>query len=340
MKQDIKNLTLNELKAAVTAMGEPAHRAQQIFSWLYGKNADSFSMMTNLPRRFISRLEKKFTVAPLECEKRLRAKDGTEKFLWRLEDGKHVETVLIKHGKRKTLCLSTQVGCRFRCPFCASGAMGFSRNLTVSEIVGQLLSAQKLTATRVTNVVFMGIGEPLDNYDNLVRSIFIINSPQGPAIGARRITVSTCGITPGILKLKDIGLQVELAVSLHASNNELRNELVPINRKYPLRKLIDACKEYHKKTKRIITIEYTLIPGKNDSNGDADKLARIAHEINAKVNLIACNPSDSAASAASDKDALRPFASRLRSKKITVTCRKPRGDDIFAACGQLAGGQS
>ncbi len=336
MKKDIRDLTLEELKEEVAGMGEPSHRARQIFLWLNRKNAASFGEMTDLPKRFMAKLERRFAVGTLGLAERLVSKDGTEKFLWGMEDGEYVETVLIREKGRRTLCLSTQVGCRFKCPFCASGMRGLIRNLRVSEIVNQLLLVQKVCDCRVTNVVFMGMGEPLDNYDNLVKAIRIINHPDGVGLGARKITVSTCGVVPGILKLKDIGLQVELSVSLHASSDSLRDELVPVNRKYPLRKLISACRRYYEETGRVVTLEYTLIKDKNDSAGDAEKLAVIAKDLKAKVNLIACNPIAELGRGRSDRKSINLFMERLRSRGVTVTLRKSRGTDILAACGQLA----
>ncbi|MFH1552167.1 MAG: 23S rRNA (adenine(2503)-C(2))-methyltransferase RlmN [Candidatus Omnitrophota bacterium] len=336
MKRDIRDLVPEELKREITAMGEPAHRARQIFMWLNRKSADSFTEMTDLPKRFITELDKRFVIGALECAEQLKSKDGTEKFLWRLEDGQYIETVLIREARRRTLCLSTQVGCRFKCPFCASGIKGFIRDLRASEIVNQLLQAQKLCDCRVTNIVFMGMGEPLDNYDNLEKAIRIINHPGGTGLGARKITVSTCGIIPGILKLQKIGLQVELSVSLHAASNHLRDELVPVNRKYPLEKLISACEKYYKKTGRVITLEYTLIGDKNDSIEEAEKLGQIANRLKAKINLIECSPVCAGEGLKPDRKKLTLFVERLRSKKAAVTVRKSKGVDIMAACGQLA----
>jgi len=336
MKKDIRDLSLDELKEEITGMGQPPHRARQIFLWLNRKNAGSFDKMTDLPKSLIAQLKKKFIIGTLECAEHLKAKDGTEKFLWKLDDGEHVETVFIREKKRRTLCLSSQVGCRFKCPFCASGTGGFIRNLRVSEIIGQVLRAGEICACRMTNIVFMGMGEPLDNYDNLTGAIRMINHPDGAGIGARKITVSTCGIVPGILKLKEFPLQVELSVSLHAADDALRNELVPANRKYPLKELISACREYYEKTGRVITLEYALINGRNDSAGDAEKLARIAQKLKAKVNLIDCSPVAELACAGSGREKMGRFKERLRSEKVTVTVRKSRGGDILAACGQLA----
>jgi 23S rRNA (adenine2503-C2)-methyltransferase len=336
MKKDIRDIPLKELERQIILMGEPPHRARQIFAWLNRKNAGAFSEMTDLPRGLITRLEEKFVIGTLACEKRLIARDGTEKFLWRLADGRHVETVFIRSGKRATVCLSTQVGCRFACPFCASGMRGFKRNLTSGEIVEQLLLTQRSRGDRVTNVVFMGMGEPLDNYDNLIQAIRTINDPKGLNIGARKITISTCGIIPGILKLKDLGLQVELSVSLHAADDALRNELVPVNRKYPIGELVEALREYYESTNRVITLEYTLIKDKNDSLKNADKLAKIAKTLRAKVNIITYNPFAESSCGKTDRRKMELFRDRLRSKGVTATVRSPRGQDIMAACGQLA----
>ena len=335
-KKDICDFTLEELKEAIRSMGEAPHRANQIFLWINDKHAGSFTMMTDLPKELIKRLEENFLIGRLVCAEHLTSGDGAEKFLWELRDGEYMETVLIKEKNRRTLCLSTQVGCRFKCPFCASGMKGFKRNLTASEITGQVLSVRDITGARATNIVFMGMGEPLDNYENLMRSIRIINCPGGMNIGSRKITISTCGIVPGILKLKSIGLQVELSISLHAVKNDLRDELVPVNRKYPLNTLIRACKEYYKSTKRIITLEYTLIKGVNDSDEDAKSLAGIASGIKAKVNLIGYNIFSRFSGESSGGERTVFFKRYLYKKGITATIRKSRGGDILAACGQLA----
>ncbi|MDP8298798.1 MAG: 23S rRNA (adenine(2503)-C(2))-methyltransferase RlmN [Candidatus Tantalella remota] len=338
MKRDICDLTLEELEKEMTDMGEPRHRAKQVFRWVNGKYADSFEKMTNLPKGLIFELDSRFEIGRLVCAEHLSSKDGTEKFLWVLRDKEHIETVLIRERSRVTLCLSTQVGCRFRCPFCASGSKGFIRDLSVSEIVGQVAAAQKSFSGRVTNIVFMGMGEPLDNYDNLIKVIRILNHPDGGGIGARKMTVSTCGIVPEILKLKDLGVQVELSVSLHAANDSLRDELVPSNRKYPLNMLVEACVRYFKDTGRIITLEYTLIKNVNDREKDAAGLAGIAKRINAKVNLIACSSFPGSHSEGPERAAVEDFKQKLIKLGAKVTVRRSKGADIMAACGQLAAG--
>jgi 23S rRNA (adenine2503-C2)-methyltransferase len=336
-KQDIKDFTLKELEEAITGIDEPLYRAKQIFFWLYRKDAHSFREMNNLPDKLIDKLNRYYRIGSLDLRKQLESKDGTEKFLFKLSDGNFIETVLIHTQNRKTACLSTQVGCKFACSFCASGRMGFVRNLTPSEIVNQILFLEHELKHKITNYVLMGMGEPLDNYENTAKALFIMNNPGGLSAGARRITISTCGVIPGIDKLKDLGLQVNLSISLHATNNKLRDELVPINKRYPLEKLIEACERYIEKTGRAITLEYVLIKNKNHSLQDADRLAAIAKRLKAKVNLIACSgvpPLDFDSPCSKD---INLFINNLVERKVNVILRKSKGADIQAACGQLAG---
>lgn len=294
--------------------------------------------MTDIPKDLIARLENAFEIHLPVCEERLISADGTEKFLWKLRDGEMVESVLVK-GKgevtRRTICLSTQVGCKFKCPFCASGTRGFLRDLSASEIVGQLVSVQSLTSCRAGNVVFMGMGEPLDNYDNVIKAIRIMNDPAGLGIGARKITISTCGIVPAIERLKGLGLQIELSVSLHSAEDSLRDRLVPVNRKYPLKELERALSAYFKDTGRVVTLEYTLIKGVNDGENDARKLAALAKRLKAKVNLIACNPA-TMRTPGPEGGRKESFLDVLRRSGVTATLRRSKGSDIMAACGQLA----
>ncbi|MBL7072150.1 MAG: 23S rRNA (adenine(2503)-C(2))-methyltransferase RlmN [Candidatus Omnitrophica bacterium] len=336
MKKNILDYSFTELEKEIQLLGAPRHRAKQIFLWLYHKNADSFSKMTNLPKTFIKTLKSRFVIERVECAEHLTSCDGTEKFLWKLKDGEYVETVLIKEGARRTVCISTQVGCKFACPFCASGRKRFKRNLTICEIVDQLRLGAELSSSSITNIVFMGMGEPMDNYDNLINAIRVMNSPEGLGFAARRITISTCGIVPAIYRLKEENLQIELSISLHAADDKLRNILVPVNRKYPLKELLSACLAYHQKTKRLITLEYILLSGQNDSARDARKLAKLAKKMKAKVNLINYSPifaSDLAKVSTREK---LLFKNILRENKVTVTVRKSKGTDILAACGQLA----
>ncbi len=336
MKKDIRDLSLEELVSEMTAMEEPRHRAKQISKWLYSKGALSFEEMTDLPAALIKKLGEKFTARGIINEELRKSTDGTMKFLWKLPDGAFIESVMIPAGERRTVCVSTQAGCKFRCPFCASGQKGFLRNLSPGEITGQVIMVQRETGERVTNVVFMGMGEPLDNFPNLARAIRTMNRAEGMGIAARKITVSTCGLVPGIRQLKDLGLQIELSVSLHASNDKLRDVLVPVNRKYPVAELVSALQEYFADTGRVITLEYALIKNVNDSVKDAEQLAGIARKIKAKINLIRCNFAGSKDFEASSERAAEVFRRKLQDRGVTSTLRRSRGADIEASCGQLA----
>jgi 23S rRNA (adenine2503-C2)-methyltransferase len=336
-KKDIENLTFAELKAELESWGEPAYRARQVLEWVYQKGAESFAAMTDLPKGLRQRLEDEFWLGVLELTEQLRSKDGTEKFLFRLRDGQRIETVLIPSGGRRTLCLSTQVGCKFACAFCASGAGGFKRNLVPSEMLGQVRFLRHRLDVRLTNFVFMGMGEPLDNLDNLVRTVRIMNAPEGMGIAARRITISTVGIVPAIEKLENLGLQVSLSLSLHATTDVLRSRLLPVNRKYPLAELIKAGAHYARATGRMITIEYILISGLNDTDADARRLASLARKLRAKINLVPYSPGCGAGFAPSPGPRQEAFLQTLESLGVGATVRRSKGGDIRAACGQLAG---
>lgn len=336
-KNDIKNLTQNELKKELAKVKEPSYRAKQIFRWVYKKGISHFADIKNIPGVLKGKLEDKFFISILKLSEHFTSTDGTEKFLFELADGNFVETVLIKANKRKTVCLSTQVGCKFHCPFCASGRMGFVRDLLPSEITGQILYLRHGSKHEITNYVFMGMGEPLDNYENTSRAIHIMNDPEGMAIGARRITLSTCGIVPGIKKLEKLGLQINLSISLHATNDDLRNKLVPVNREYPIERLIKALEDYTEKKGRMITLEYALMDCKNDSDKEADKLAQIATRLKAKVNLIPYSGISGGGFKPSREERIKAFLEYLLGKNVKTTLRKSKGEDIKAACGQLAG---
>ena len=334
---DIRNLTFAELRAEFDSWGEPAYRAKQVFEWIYQKGADSFAAMTDLPKSLRQRLEDKFRLGVLELAEQLRSEDGTEKLLFRLTDGQLIEAVLIPSGGRRTLCLSTQVGCKFACVFCASGAGGFARNLLPSEMLGQILFLRDKLDVGLTNFVFMGMGEPLDNLDNLVRTVRIMNAPEGMGIAARRMTISTVGIVPAIEKLEGLGLQVSLSLSLHATTDELRSRLLPVNRKYPLAEVVKAGAHYARTTGRMITIEYILISSLNDSAADARRLASIARKLRAKINLILYSQGCGAGLAPSPGSRQQAFLQTLESLGVAATVRRSKGGDIRAACGQLAG---
>jgi len=336
-KIDIKSLTYEELKSRVEDMGEPAFRAGQVFAWLHGKGLTDFHLLTDIPKPLQDKLDSRFAAVRPELEERRSSRDGTEKFLFKLADGRFIETVHIPSARRGTVCVSTQVGCKFGCAFCASGFSGFDRNLAASEIVSQVLFLRHDLGLHVSHVVFMGMGEPLDNFDQVGRAVRILNSPRGAAIAARRITISTCGVLPGIERLKSLGLQVELSVSLHAAKDELRNRLVPINRTYPLSRLTAALKDFSRETGRKVTLEYVLVSGVNDSLEAADRLAGLAGRVQAKVSLIPFSDVGVKGFKASAPEAVEAFRQRLENKRVAVTVRRSKGGDIGAACGQLAG---
>ncbi|MCJ7682342.1 MAG: 23S rRNA (adenine(2503)-C(2))-methyltransferase RlmN [Candidatus Aminicenantes bacterium] len=335
-EKNVYGLEPAELKALFAAWGKPSYRGDQVFRWLYQKKAESFEEMTDIPGELAEKLDATLRIQSLECLKKLRSGDGARKFLFGLEDGRSIETVFIPEAGRRTVCVSTQVGCKIGCPFCVSGSGGFIRQLTTHEIVTQVLEATRLTGEEISNIVFMGIGEPLDNTANVLRAIRILNHPLGLKIGARRITISTCGLIPGIETLRDLALQVKLSVSLHASKNEQRDRLVPVNRTYPLEKLMAALEDYVRTKGRLVTLEYALISGVNDSDADAVRLAALAGKIKAKVNLIPCNPGMGDAFCSPSGNRTYTFKRILEDRKITVTRRNTKGRDILAACGQLA----
>jgi 23S rRNA (adenine2503-C2)-methyltransferase len=334
---DIKDLTFEELKSWLESCGEPKYRASQIFDWVYKKGATSFSDFTDLPKGLRQRLADHFSFRSLELGERLKSQDGTEKLLFKLADGQFIEAVLISSGERKTLCLSTQVGCKFACAFCASGMGGLTRNMLPSEISGQVLFLRDRLNLSLTNFVFMGMGEPLDNVDNVIKAIRIMNAPEGLGIAARRITVSTAGIIPGIEHLKTLGLQVKLSLSLHAVRDDLRSRLLPVNKKYPLAKLLSVCADYVERTGRLVTLEYILIGGINDSVAEARRLASIAKRLKAKVNLIPYSPIPGLDFVPSPQSRQGLFLRTLDGLKVKATLRRSKGEDIQAACGQLAG---
>jgi len=336
-KKDIKDLTFEELKAELQTLAEPGFRAGQVFSWLYRKGKATFGEFSDISKGLREKLEKNYFIGRMDVVERRRSPDGTEKFLFRLPDGNFIETVLIPSGKRRTVCLSTQAGCKFACVFCASGLDGFKRNLSPSEITGQVLFLRDTLDRELTNLVFMGMGEPLDNFDNLEKAVRIMNSPEGMAIAARRMTISTCGLVPGIQRLAKLDLQVNLSLSLHAVTDRLRDKLMPVNKKHSLEKVVEACEEYLKSGGRMMTIEYILIKDVNDSRNDAEGLAGIARRLRAKVNVITCSPVAGLDHKGPDEPGMRAFIQWLEERKVHVTRRQSKGTDIAAACGQLAG---
>jgi len=334
---DIKDLTLQDLEKVLYEWKQENFHARQIFSWIYQRGVLDFDEMSDLPLDLRKRLKEKFYLFNLKLNQRTKSKDATEKFLFRLKDGYFIEAVTIPTEKRITGCISTQVGCKFRCRFCASGTLGFKRNLATCEMLGQVLFLKNDSLDKkLTHLVFMGIGEPLDNYDHVIKAIRIINSPQGFNIGARRITISTCGVIPGIEKLAREGLGIELSVSLHAADDKTRSYLMPVNKIYPLKDLLAACRAYIKKTNRQITFEYVLLKGINSDLPSAQKLSTILKDLKlAKVNLIPGNTIKELEVEPPKKLEVLLFRDYLLKSGINVTLRKPRGEDIEAACGQL-----
>ena len=310
--------------------------------WIYEKPVESFEQMSNLPAALREKLAAGFDLNAVHALKTRNATDTTEKFLFQLRDHSLIETVLIpatpgltSSSDRHTVCVSTQVGCAFACKFCASGLDGVKRNLTAAEIVDQVLRVQKLSGDKVNNIVVMGMGEPLANYDNLLRALKIINAPWGLGIGARKITVSTVGLVPRIKQLADEPMQIRLAVSLHGATDEVREKIMPVNKKYPLKELLAACDYYANTKKRMMTFEYILIDGVNDSLEQAHKLGAIARRLHAKVNLIPYNPVEGLPWKRPDRDRCKMFQHTLQSHDVTSTLRMEKGTDINAACGQL-----
>lgn len=334
---DIKDLTLQDLEGILKSWGFHQFHSKQIFSWIYKKGAGDFEQMSDLPSGLRKRLKENYYIYGLQVKGVLKSIDATEKLLFKLKDANYVEGVVIPAQGRVSGCISTQVGCKFSCAFCASGLAGFKRNLTPGEIVEQVLFLKTYApAHKLTHIVFMGTGEPFDNYDNVLKAIRVINSKYAFNIGARRITLSTNGIIPGIAKLAKEDLQIELSVSLHASDDKTRSQLMPINKKYPLTALIAACRDYIKKTGRQVTFEYILIKGINSDLKSAQNLSKILKGIKlSKINLIIANPVKELKIEPPNKSDILLFRGYLIKKRINVTLRKSRGGDIEAACGQL-----
>jgi len=333
---DLKDLSKEELRNALAAIGQPPYRAIQVFTWMYREGTASFEHMENLPRGLREALSKRYRISSLKLLDTKRSRlDGTIKYLLKLEDGHAIETVSLPERGRATTCVSSQVGCKRSCSFCASSVLGFERNLTTAEILNEVLFVRHDTKSPVTHVVFMGIGEPFDNYRNVMKAVRILNDSDGMNIGARRITVSTCGIVPGIEALSREGLQVELSVSLHAAEDVLRTRLVPVNKRYPIGDLMAACREYTRRTNRIITFEYVLMKGVNCADRDAGKLASLLRGMKCKVNLIACNQIRALGYEAPSREEAKTFLERLLAHGVRSTLRRSRGEDIDAGCGQL-----
>jgi 23S rRNA (adenine2503-C2)-methyltransferase len=343
IKLDFKSLELDDLREILSKLGQPAYRARQITKWLYRKRAKSFDQMTDLSRDLRGKLADQLAWNNLDIVRVLGSSDTTRKFLFRLVDDNLIESVLIpaspalygSRSDRRTICISTQVGCAYGCRFCASGLEGFSRNLQPNEIIDQIIAVERETGEKIDNIVFMGMGEPLANFDNLLRSIRIINAPWGLAIGARHITVSTSGLAPQIRRLADEPLQIRLAISLHGATDDVRQKIMPINRRYNLETLLSACDYYASQKKQHLTFEYILIENVNDSDDQAEQLAKHARRLKAKVNLIPYNTVHGLPWSRPPQDRQEKFLSILRARGIAATLRREKGHDIDAACGQL-----
>ncbi|MBR2892814.1 MAG: 23S rRNA (adenine(2503)-C(2))-methyltransferase RlmN [Clostridia bacterium] len=337
---DIKSMTLSELKDEITAMGEKSFKAGQIYSWLHKHGAVSFDEMTNISKEFRSKLEKNYDIYTCTIEKKLvSVYDNTVKYLFRLHDGELIESVVMKYKYGYTICVSSQVGCKMGCKFCASGIAGFIRNLTASEILSQIYTAQKDLGIRISHIVMMGVGEPLDNFDNVMRFLSLISDENGLNISMRNISLSTCGVVSGIYELMEKKLQLTLSISLHAPNDEIRNQTMPVNSKWNVDTLLKACRDYTKTTSRRISFEYAMISGVNDSDECARELGRRLKGMLCHVNLIPVNSVKERDYKKSSDNRIAEFIKILKKFGINVTVRRTLGSDINASCGQLRRGE-
>ena len=337
MNKSIKNYTLDELKEEFKKLEEKSYRAEQVYEWIYKKKVNSFDDMTNLSIDLREKLKSNFSFGTFNIIKKLESVDGTKKYLFDINDGSGslIESVLMQYHHGYTICVSSQIGCRMGCKFCASTGIKFERGLEAGEIVEQLLAIEKDAGITISNIVFMGIGEPLDNYENVMRAIKILNHPKSLNIGARHISISTSGLVPEIYKMADEKMQCTLSISLHASNNDTRSEMMPINKKYPIEELMAACKYYIEKTNKRISFEYALAKDNNDNLQDAKDLVKLLKGMLAHVNLIPINKIDNGKYFKSTNENIIKFRDYLNDNGITATIRRELGSDIDAACGQL-----
>ncbi len=333
--KNIKQYNLDELKNEIISIGEKPFRAEQIFSWLYREKVKEFDEMTNLSLDLRQKLKKKYDICNFKIIKKQESSDGTKKYLFDVLDGNAIETVLMQYHHGKTICVSSQIGCKMGCKFCASTGIPFIRNLSTGEIVEQILAVEQDIGENISNIVFMGIGEPLDNYENVINAIKIINNPKGLNIGARHISISTSGIVPKIYDLANENMQCTLSISLHATNNKKRSEMMPINNAYPIEELIKACKDYIKKTNKRISFEYALAKDNNDNLEDAKDLVKLLKGMICHVNLIPINKIENGKFTKSTNENIIKFRDYLNDHGIVATIRRELGSDIDAACGQL-----
>lgn len=335
MKEDIKSKTLSELREELTSEHLPAYRAVQIYRWLH-RGVETFAQMSDLPAQLRSWMEARYEIATAQIEKKQVSQlDGTVKYLFRLKDGEFVESVLMKYRHGNSICISTQVGCKMGCTFCATGKSGFSRNLAASEMLSQIQTASLDLGERISNIVLMGMGEPLDNYENVLRFLELVSSPEGMNVGMRHISLSTCGLVDKIYDLAQQRLQLTLSVSLHAPNDEIRNRTMPVNHKWNVEDLLTACRHYSDETGRRISFEYAMIAGVNDSDACARELAGRLRGILAHVNLIPVNDVAGSGYHKSSAERMKRFVAALEAKGIPATVRRTLGSDIDASCGQL-----
>ncbi len=335
-KIDIKSMNMSELVDFVTELGEKKFRAKQIYEWIHVKHIDTFSQMTNISKKFIELLEEKAMLVSVRKEEVQISKiDGTRKYLFSLDDGNVIESVLMKYKHGNSVCISSQVGCRMGCRFCASTLDGLVRGLRASEMIDQIYQIGKDIGERISNVVVMGTGEPLDNFDNLLRFITLLTDENGINISQRNLTVSTCGIVPRMKELADKKLAITLALSLHASNQKKRKELMPVANAYDIHEVVDACKYYFNQTGRRVTFEYSLVGGVNDTDNDATELSALVKGINCHINLIPVNPIKEREFVSSNSKVVEAFKNKLEKNGINVTIRREMGRDIDGACGQL-----
>ena len=332
---DIRSMYMDELENWMKAEGQPAFRAKQVFQWLHEKYVASAEEMTNLPKALRTKLEETGIVTIKEELRQESDSDGTVKFLYRLQDDQMIETVFMRHDYGNSVCISSQAGCRMGCRFCASTIGGLVRNLTASEMLEQIYASSRAMGERISHVVVMGTGEPLDNYENLIRFLRLLTDEKGYNLSARNITVSSCGIVPRIYDLANENLPITFALSLHAPTDEERKELMPVAHRYTLAETLDACRAYFDRTGRRVTFEYSLVKGKNDSREQAMKLAKLLAGMNCHVNLIPINPVEEREYEKSDQDSIAKFKLTLEKNHINATIRKSMGSDIDAACGQL-----
>lgn len=332
----LKGLSVAELEEYIKSIGEPRYRARQIFTWMYGRNVDTFEAMTNLSKDLRLRLTEGVSLSALELlTSQKSVKDQSEKFVFKLQDGLAIESVLMFEDNRATICVSTQVGCAIDCKFCATGMMGLKRNLSDGEIIDQFLTVQRLKGRKITNVVMMGMGEPFHNYDNLMKACALLTDGDGPNLASKHIVVSTSGLIPRIYQFADEKRKYRLAISLNATTDEVRTRLMPLNKRWPIRELLKAAKYYTEKLGEPVTFEYVLLQGVNDTLADADRLKKMLDRILCKVNLIPYNPTVAAYQRTSEKRILA-FYERLSDMRAPVMIRWSKGDDIDAGCGQLA----